>query len=64
MGESSITHIHTGDNYLSDHMTKMTHGAKHHKLIGGILYDIYDDHLHSDGKTSLSQPSYLEGSIT
>ncbi len=44
MGESLITHITTHDN-LSDLMTKVTHGTKHCNLIGGILYDIYNDHL-------------------
>ncbi len=44
MSESRITHISTHDN-LSDLMTKVTHGAKCHKLVGGILYDIFDDHL-------------------
>jgi hypothetical protein len=44
MGESQITHISTHDN-LSDLMTKMTHGAKHCKLVGGILYNIFDNHL-------------------
>jgi hypothetical protein len=43
MGESAITHFKTGFN-LSDLMTKVTHGAKRRKLVGGILYDIYDDH--------------------
>ena len=44
MGESLITHIQTHDS-LSDLMTKVTHGAKCRKLVGGILYDIYDGHL-------------------
>ena len=43
MGESSITHIKSEDN-LSDLMTKVTHGAKRRRLVGNILYDIYDDH--------------------
>ena len=43
MGESLITHIKSEDN-LSDLMTKVTHGAKHRRLVGNILYDIYDDH--------------------
>ena len=44
MGEFWITHISTHNN-LSDLMTKVTQGAKRRKLIGGILYDIFDDHL-------------------
>jgi hypothetical protein len=44
MGESLITHISTGHNH-SDLMTKVTSGAKRRRLVGGILYDIYDDHL-------------------
>jgi hypothetical protein len=44
MGESMITHISTHDN-LSDLMTKVTQGTKRRKLAGGILYDIFDDHL-------------------
>jgi len=43
MGKSVITHIHTEHNQ-SDLMTKTTSGAKHRRLVGGILYDIYDDH--------------------
>ena len=43
MGESAITHFKTGFN-LSDLMTKVTHGNKRRKLVGGILYDIYDDY--------------------
>ena len=43
MGESLITQIDSKDN-LSDLMTKVTYGTKHRKLVGNILYDIYDDH--------------------
>ena len=43
MGESLITHIKSEDN-LSDLMTKVIHGAKRRRLVGNILYDIYDDH--------------------
>ncbi len=43
MGESLITHIKSEDNLL-DLMTKVTHGAKRRRLVGNILYDIYDDH--------------------
>lgn len=43
MGESMITHIRTENNH-SDLMTKTTSGAKRRRLVGGILYDIYDDH--------------------
>jgi len=43
MGESLITHIRTENNH-SDLMTKTTSGAKRQRLVGGILYDIYDDH--------------------
>ena len=43
MGESLVTHIKSEDN-LSDLMTKVTHGAKRHRLVGNILYDIYYDH--------------------
>jgi hypothetical protein len=44
MGESLITHIDSEDN-LSDLMTKVTRSGKRHRLVGNILYDIYDDHL-------------------
>jgi hypothetical protein len=44
MGGSQITHISTHEN-LSDLMTKVTHSAKRRKLVGGMLYDIFDDHL-------------------
>ncbi len=43
MGESLITHIDSEDN-LSDLMTKVTRGGKRRRLVGNILYDIYDDH--------------------
>jgi hypothetical protein len=43
MGKSLITHIGTEHNQ-SDLMTKVTSGAKSRCLVGGILYDIYDDH--------------------
>jgi hypothetical protein len=43
MGESLITHINS-DNNLSDLMTKVTRGGKRHRLVGNILYDIYDNH--------------------
>jgi hypothetical protein len=42
MGESLITYIKSEDN-LSDLMTKVTYSTKHRKLVGNILYDIYDD---------------------
>ena len=43
MGELLITYIKSEDN-LSDLMTKVTYSAKRRKLVGNILYDIYDDH--------------------
>ena len=43
MGESLITHIDSEEN-LSDLMTKVTRSSKHHRLVGNILYNIYDDH--------------------
>jgi hypothetical protein len=41
-GGSLITHIDSEDN-LSDLMTKVTRGGKCRRLVGNILYDIYDD---------------------
>jgi hypothetical protein len=43
MQESLITHIPTDKN-LSDLMTKVTHSIKCCRLVGRILYNIYDDH--------------------
>ena len=43
MGESLITHIRSDDN-SSDLMTKIIHGTNRRRLVGNILYDIYDDH--------------------
>jgi hypothetical protein len=43
MGESAITHLKSDQN-TADLMTKVTYGAKRHRLVSGILYDIYDDH--------------------
>jgi hypothetical protein len=42
MGETLLKHIRTGEN-LSDFLTKMTSGAKCHKLASGVVHDIYDD---------------------
>ena len=42
MGESRVTHFGTNDN-LSDPLTKCTFGAKRRRLLGNVLYDIYDD---------------------
>jgi hypothetical protein len=42
MGETLLTHIRTGEN-LADFLTKTTGGAKRHKLVSGVLHDIYDD---------------------
>jgi hypothetical protein len=43
IGELLITHIKIGEN-LSDLMTKMIRGGKHHQPVKHILHDIYDDH--------------------
>ncbi len=43
IGELLITHIDSEDN-LSDLMTKVTRSGKRRRLVGNILYDIYDDH--------------------
>jgi hypothetical protein len=32
------------DNNLSDLMTKVTYGQKHHHLVGSVPFDIYDEH--------------------
>ena len=42
MGKSLITHIRT-DNNLSDFLSKTTSGAKHCKLVSGVVHDLYDD---------------------
>ena len=42
-GELLIIHIDSEDN-LSDLMTKVTRDGKCRRLVGNILYDIYDDH--------------------
>ena len=44
MGESLISHLRTWFN-LSDFLTKVTNGAKRRRLVGNVLYDIYDDHI-------------------
>ena len=43
MGETLIGHLRTWYN-LSDFLTKVTSGAKRRRLVGEVLYDIYDDH--------------------
>jgi hypothetical protein len=42
MGETLLTHIRTGEN-LADFLPKTTSGAKHCKLVRGVVHDIYDD---------------------
>ena len=42
MGETLPMHIRTGEN-LADFLTKTTSGAKHQKLVRGVVHDIYDD---------------------
>ncbi len=44
MGKSLISHLWTWFN-LSDFLTKVTNGQKRHRLVGNVLYDIYDDHI-------------------
>ncbi len=44
MGETLLTHIRTEEN-LADFLTKTTSGAKHRKLVRGVVHDIYDDFL-------------------
>ncbi len=43
MDELLITHINSEENLL-DLITKVTLGSKCRRLVGNILYDIYDDH--------------------
>ena len=43
MGESVITHLKSDQN-SADLMTMVTYGEKRRRLVGGILYDIYDNH--------------------
>jgi hypothetical protein len=40
MGESLVTHIRTGEN-LADFLTKAASGSKCHKLVSGVVHDIY-----------------------
>ncbi len=42
MGETLLRHIRNGEN-LADFLTKTTSGTKHHKLVSGVVHDIYDD---------------------
>jgi hypothetical protein len=44
MGETLLMHMRTGEN-LADFLTKTTSGAKHRKLVSGVIHDIYDDFL-------------------
>jgi hypothetical protein len=41
MGETLLTHIRTGES-LADFLTKTASGAKRHKLVSGVVHDIYD----------------------
>jgi hypothetical protein len=54
MGESIIAHIRTQFN-LADFLTKVTNGATRRRLVGDVLFDIYDDktkHVHFAPKTT------------
>ncbi len=42
MGESLITHIRTQFNF-ADFLTKVTNDATRRRLVGNVLYDIYDN---------------------
>jgi hypothetical protein len=42
MGETLLMHIRTGEN-LADFPTKTTSGTKCHRLVSGVIHDIYDD---------------------
>jgi hypothetical protein len=42
MGETLPMYIRTGEN-LADFLTKTTSGAKRHKLVSGVVHDIYND---------------------
>ena len=41
-GESLLTHVGTADN-PAELLTKPTFGAKRQRLVGGLLYDIYNE---------------------
>jgi hypothetical protein len=50
MSELLITHIPTQFN-LADFLTKVTNGATRHRLVGNVLFNIYNDktkHVHFD----------------
>ena len=47
MKEFLATHISTVWNW-ADLLTKVCTGAKRRRLVGGVLYDIYDDHTNDD----------------
>ncbi len=42
MGETLLMHIRTGEN-LADFLTTTKGGAKCHKLVRGVVHDIYND---------------------
>ena len=44
MGESLLTHVGNADN-LADLLKKPIFGAKWQRLVGGLLYDIYDERV-------------------
>ncbi|KAL7534366.1 LOW QUALITY PROTEIN: hypothetical protein ACHAWF_004812 [Thalassiosira exigua] len=43
MGECLTCHIPTHFNF-ADLLTKVLSGEKRHRVVGGVLYDIYDEH--------------------
>ena len=42
MGEAITSHIRTQYNW-ADLLTKVLYGNKRREMVGGILYDIYDE---------------------
>jgi hypothetical protein len=66
MGESLVTHIKTGDN-LTESLTNATSESKHHKLVSGVVHDIYNNFSKQyyltwqDQPTDPFHPTDLEG---
>ena len=59
MGECVTGHIRTHFN-IADLLTKVLSGSTQRRLVHGILYDIYDDHVHGDRRVSWSSQTQVK----
>ena len=59
MGECVTGHIRTHFNY-ADLLTKVLSGSTRRRLVHGLLYDIYDNHVHRERRVSWSSQTQVK----